>query len=126
MKNIVFFGGGKLLVSLLMKLKDKTQYKLTIFASNRHLKEVIDGKITLRSFLKKNNFNYKAREKLNINEIKKEINKKFTLAISIGAPWIFKNDIINIFKKISLIFTVQIYPKIKGRWFYFKYCRAIR
>lgn len=53
MKSIVFFGGGKLLVSLLMKLRDKKQYKLTIFASDRHLKEVINGKITLRSFLKK-------------------------------------------------------------------------
>ena len=114
MKNIVFFGGGKLLVSLLMKLRDKKQYKLTIFASDRHLKEVIGGKITLKSFLKKNNFNYIAREKLNINEIKKEINEKFTLAISIGAPWIFKNDIIDIFKKNFFNIHGSNLPEDKG------------
>jgi len=97
MKKIIFFGGGKLLVNLI-KIVIKKKIKYTIFTSPRHSKEVIFNQINFKNFLKRNNTNFHITNKLSKDIVKKEIKNTNYIGISIGSPWIFKKNIIKIFR----------------------------
>lgn len=104
MKKIIFFGGSKLLINLI-KIVIQKKIKYTVFTSHRHSEEIISGKLTFKKYLQKNNAPFYITKKLNENVLKKELDKKNCIGLSIGSPWIFKKNIIKIFK--SYLFNIH-------------------
>lgn len=97
--NLYFFGGGKLLASIITELnskKYKHDYKKYIFTSKRHSKEIIYNNLTFKKFLKINKVEFKIIDKIT-NQIKNNI-KKNSVGVSFGSAWIFKADFIRLFK----------------------------
>ncbi len=98
MINLVFFGGGRLLASILKELNSKKYLKkfyIIAVVSDRHKNEIIIKNLTFKRFLDLNNINY-----LITNKIENKLFKKFkknSIGISLGAPWIFKSDFIKYF-----------------------------
>ena len=104
MKKIIFFGGGKFLIDLI-KIVKKKKINYSVFTSPRHAKEIIFNKINFQSLLKKNNAEFYITKKLSEKILKKEIVNRNCIGVSIGSPWIFKSNIIKIFK--SHLFNIH-------------------
>ena len=124
MKEIIFFGGGKLTFKIMLNVLKKTEFTPILFAARRHLNEKIFDNETLKKHLLKKKIKFFQTEKITISHLKNNLNiDKIFFAVSIGSPWIFKKDIINFFKKKFIIFMDLIYQKIKveedlvGRYF---------
>ena len=114
--DIMLFGGGKLLASFALFLKNH-KFSVIVVTSKRHVKEYIDiNKQTnnLLSFLKSNKIKVKITLDPNKdNAIKKTITNK-TLGISLGAAWIFQIEFINLFKgKLINLHGTQL-PRNRG------------
>ena len=115
MKEIIFFGGGKLTFEIVSDLLKRSEFTPIIFAAHRHLNEKILNNWTLKKCLLKKKIKFFQTEKITIRYLKKNLNrKKFFFAVSIGSPWIFKNDIINLFKKRIYNIHGSDLPKDKG------------
>ncbi len=98
MNYIYFFGGGKLMASIvdaLNKKKYKKNFKQYIFTSIRHSEEKISERLNLKQYLLKKKINFEI-----INRIDKKIKnkiKKNSIGVSFGSAWIFKSNFIKIF-----------------------------
>jgi methionyl-tRNA formyltransferase len=98
LKNIYFFGGGKLLASIVDTLNTKKNKKILrqhVFTSVRHSKEKISKNLNFKQFLLKKNIKFNVLTKIDL-KLKDKI-KKGSIGISFGATWIFKKDFIKIF-----------------------------
>ena len=97
MKTIIFFGGGKLLINL-VKITIKKKIKCIVFTSPRHSKEIITNNSNLKNCLKKINIVLYIKKRFNEKFLQKKIKDNNCIGVSIGSPWIFKKNIIKIFK----------------------------
>ena len=97
MKTIIFFGGGILLTKLIKITKSK-KINLMVFTSVRHAKEKVSKKLSLENFLVKNKINFDITSKLKENKLKKYVKNNDCIGFSVGSAWIFKKNIIDIFK----------------------------
>ena len=98
MINLIFFGGGRLLASILKELNSKKylkKFNKIAVVSDRHKNEIIFKNLTFKKFLDLNNINYLIANKISKSLVKKF--KKNSIGISLGAPWIFKRDFIKWF-----------------------------
>jgi len=114
MDQIIFFGGGKLLFSIITLLKKKKNIDILVFSSKRHLSEKIEGNKSLKNLLQEKKCNCIKTEKVNLNLIKKQIKFKNFIGVSIGSSWIFKDDIINFFKRKIYNIHGSNLPEDKG------------
>ena len=104
MKTIIFFGGGVLL-SELIKISLNKKINCVVFTSPRHAKETILKNLTFKNFLKSKKINFYITRKINIKKLKKYTINKKCIGFSIGSAWIFKKNIIDIFK--SRIYNIH-------------------
>ena len=104
MKKIIFFGGGRFLINLI-EIVNKKKIHCAVFTSPRHANEMVFDKISFINCLKKNRTKFYVIKKLSENLVKKEIENKNCIGVSIGSPWIFKSNIIKVFK--SRIFNIH-------------------
>jgi len=93
--KVILFGGGLLLRDVAKQLGN-SGYEVVVFSAPRHLKEQWEGK-TLKEFLIKNGIDFYEVEDINSNEqVLSSISDK-TLGLSLGAAWIFKEKLIQLF-----------------------------
>ncbi len=115
MREIIFFGGGKLTLRIISELIKKSQFTPILFVASRHLNEKITNNETLKKHLLKNKIKFFQAEKITISLLKNKLDmNKFFFSVSIGSPWIFKKDIINFFKKKIYNIHGSELPKDKG------------
>lgn len=115
MKEIIFFGGGKLTFKIMLNLLKKTEFTPILFAARRHLNEKIFNNESLKKHLLKKKIKFFQTEKITVSHLKNNLNiDKIFFAVSIGSPWIFKKDIINFFKKKIYNIHGSELPKDKG------------
>ena len=92
-KNVLLLGGGDLLRKIALSVSKKN-IEVKVITAPRHANEIING-ISLKEFLRKNKIEF-----IEIKELTKKRITGFvlisenTFSLSLGAAWIFKNDII--------------------------------
>jgi methionyl-tRNA formyltransferase len=92
-REIVLLGGGEILRRLVTWAND-SQFTVKVITSPRHVSEELDGK-SLRNFLENTNIDFIAVEEIQTHEVKKFLGRSVnTLYLSLGAAWIFKDDIL--------------------------------
>jgi methionyl-tRNA formyltransferase len=97
-KKIILFGGGRVLRHLAKKYKQ--EFEIFVFTSSRLIDEKLQD-ISFRDFLEENKIKYFVTGDItNDPDIKKIIceDGQGCLGLSFGAPWIFKEEFINLFK----------------------------
>lgn len=92
-KNIVFLGGGMLVIELIKKIGIPS----ILFSSKRHLEEKYGNK-TFKEHLIQNNIEFHESENINSDKKLKEKVNKWSLGISISAAWIIKKETIDLFQ----------------------------
>lgn len=112
--NIIILGGSWLTARLLQSLvKQKIRTKL--YTSPRHFSDVINKKaLTLGDFANSLNIPIETVEDINNNQnLEADINNN-TLAIAIGAAWVFSKKTVNLFNGRLLDFMGISLPRYRG------------
>lgn len=111
--NLVLFGGSRLTAELLPIIKKR--YKVVLFTSQRQLNDVIysDGR-TLQDVLKENKITFFASEDINTDQTLKKYASKTSLGLALGAAWIFKKPVLDLFENRMLDFMGIRLPKFRG------------
>ena len=85
-KNLIVFGGSRLLADFVYYAKRSLAYELVVFSSRRHLDELIAGsKQTLRQILQKNRIIFYESTNINQNKNLKSLVRRTTLGLAFGA-----------------------------------------
>ena len=115
-KNLILFGGARLLADFAVYAKQSLPYELTVFSSKRHLDELIAGsKKTLRQILKKNKISFYDSVDINRDKNLKATVKPGTLGIAFGAAWVFEKKTVKLFQKKYLLDLMGIdLPRYRG------------
>ncbi|OGD71824.1 hypothetical protein A3D09_01520 [Candidatus Collierbacteria bacterium RIFCSPHIGHO2_02_FULL_49_10] len=113
-ERAVLFGGGKYLCSFALKLRAK-KIPIVVFTSKRYLPDVVrrDG-TTFDIFLKKGGIDFFPSEDINTDSQIDKFMSPRTLALSFGAPWIFKKDFIKKFRGKLLNAHSTRLPRYRG------------
>lgn len=95
--QFMIFGAGQLLVDVVLMLK-KSGRKVHVATSERNVSDnlMIDRK-PLKTFLYENDIDFIVSEDVNKDPRIVQCIDSSTLGISVGAPWIFKDELINRF-----------------------------
>jgi methionyl-tRNA formyltransferase len=92
--KFILFGGGQRLVNFLCEAKG---FEVQVFSSPRLLANQLDDEnITVEEYFIRENVDYKNLERISAVDLQNCMNEN-SLGISFGAPWIFKNDILDLF-----------------------------
>ena len=95
LNNLILFGGGQRLVNFLSVAKD---FSAIVFSSPRFLQAPLDDEpCTVEEYFKKEGIAYLNITRIADVDIHAYVNNK-TLGISFGAPWIFKQDFLDVFE----------------------------
>ena len=113
-KTFVLLGGGFLLLKIAKFLRFECNIKPIVFCSKRHLIEKI-GNNSFVEHLKTDRFDFHEINKLEVNSLKKlPIKYSNAIAFSFGAPWIIKQDFINLFNNNIYNFHGAKLPQNRG------------
>jgi len=110
-KNVLLFGGGRVLRHLALRLGEKG-IDVFVFSSKRLLEEEHDG-MKLQQFLEKNRIGFESTRDINSSEKAKALAKS-SVGISFGAPWIFKKEFLEMFGNRILNSHSMDLPRNRG------------
>jgi methionyl-tRNA formyltransferase len=110
--TILLFGGGEILGHVALKLKEKG-LPVFVATSTRYITERINS-LNFDEFLIENNIKFEMTSDINSNSKIIEMIKEDSLGISIGAPWIFKKEFIDIFRGRLLNCHPRNLPRNRG------------
>lgn len=108
--HFILFGGSSLLTRVVDKLKGRN---ITVVTSHRHSCELIDD-ISLREYIERLNIKIIISEDANNDKAVESIITKESLGISIGASFIFKKNIIDLFSNKLINMHGTRLPKNRG------------
>ncbi len=94
--TIVLFGGGRVLRHLAQKISKEKKYEIYVVTSKRLIIEKLNG-ISLADFLKRLGVKCIVTSDITNNKLVRDIITEFTIGFSFGAPWIFKQEFIDLF-----------------------------
>jgi len=113
-KNYILIGGGELLTKVAIYLKNALEINPLVLCSDRHFNEIICD-ITFHNILDTNKIEYIRINKLILDDLQKiNIDFKNTIIFSFGAPWIIKQDIIDLFNNNIFNFHGTRLPQNRG------------
>jgi methionyl-tRNA formyltransferase len=114
-KNIILFGGGQLLVSIIEVLKLEST-KFCVVTSQRHANAIIgeDNNTSFLEYLDNNGINRTVSDNINKDERVLAKIDQYTLGISYAAAWIFKKPFIDLFAGKLVNFHGARLPQSRG------------
>jgi len=110
--KFILFGGGAFLVKAAKKIVEQG-YELIIFSAKRFLEEDINGK-QLSDILREDNLTYHEPKDVNTDKVVLENISETAIGISMGAPWIFKENFIKRFEGKLLNMHCMRLPRNRG------------
>ncbi len=114
-KRILLIGGARLLAETASALTKEKNYQVVVFSSVRHLEESVSGyDSSLKKILEKNKIQYFCEEDINQS---KEISRFLdgdTLAMAMGAAWVFEKSFVKKLAKPFLDFMGIDLPRYRG------------
>lgn len=109
--KVILLGGGATLRYLAQELLKKN-IEVFVFTADRLLSEESNG-ISFKSFLEKEKINFLSIDKINSSAVSEHLTFG-TMGISFGAPWIFKQEVIDLFNGKLINLHSRNLPKNRG------------
>ena len=107
--------GGSWVVAEFLKILSKSEFSFSLISSERHMNDIVDSNgLTLREFSSLNNIKFHLSSDINNDNYLQRILKKNTLAVAMGAPWVFDKRIVKFFNNNIVDFMGIPLPEYRG------------
>lgn len=111
--SFVWFGAGKLLLDSAVDLA-REGFSVTVFSSDRHLREIVDGSTTLAEALDSAGIAWSNSADINADPRLWEHVRSTTLGIAMGPAWIFRKPVCDLFGHRLVNFMGINLPRMRG------------
>jgi len=114
-KRVVLIGGARLLADVATCLKDDGRFEVVVFSSKRHLEEPVAGcPDLLKDVLEAKSIATFCEDNINQSSTIDQYIDDETLAIAMGAAWVFEEAFVKKFQKPLLDFMGIDLPRFRG------------
>ena len=107
--------GGSWVAAEFLKILSKSKFSFCLISSERHMNDIVDSNgLTLREFSSLNNIKFHLSSDINNDNYLQRFIKKNTLAVAMGAPWVFDKKIVKFFDNKIVDFMGIPLPEYRG------------
>ena len=107
--------GGSWVAAEFLKILSKSKFSFSLISSERHMNDIVDSNgLTLREFSSLNNIKFHLSSDINNDNYLQRFIKKNTLAVAMGAPWVFDKKIVKFFDNKIVDFMGIDLPRYRG------------